>query len=189
LIDRFMPVWDVCERIDVVVHAPAHVVDRVARQFEMESIPLVRAIFWLRGKLMGAKPVADPGPQALVARMRAIGWGTLADAPSLLIAGAVTQPWHANPTFTAVPAAAFAEYAAPDQVKIVWTLEAHPAGADLTVFTSETRAVATNASARRRFLRYWSVARFGIVLIRRLIGPAVRRRAEREWQASQRAEA
>ena len=124
-IDRFMPAWDVRERHDVVVHAPAEIVDQVARLLEIESIPLVHAIFWLRGKLMRAKPVTDPGPKAFVERTRAIGWGALVDTPGFYMAGAVAQPWHANVTFTPVPAASFAEYATPDQVKIVWTLESH----------------------------------------------------------------
>jgi hypothetical protein len=43
--------------------------------------------------------------------------------------------------------------------------------------------VATDAEARRRFRRYWRWARFGIVAIRLLILPAIRREAERRWTA------
>ena len=52
---------------------------------------------------------------------------------------------------------------------------------DVTRFAQETRAVATDEQARRMFRRYWRWARFGIVAIRRLILPAVRRAAERRW--------
>jgi hypothetical protein len=50
-----------------------------------------------------------------------------------------------------------------------------------TRFVHETRVVATDDEARRRFLRYWRWARFGIVTIRYLMMPAVRRRAEARW--------
>jgi hypothetical protein len=42
--------------------------------------------------------------------------------------------------------------------------------------------VATDAPARARFRRYWRWARFGIVAIRLLLLPAVRREAERRWR-------
>jgi hypothetical protein len=42
--------------------------------------------------------------------------------------------------------------------------------------------VATDAPARARFRRYWRWARFGIVSIRLLLLPAVRRAAERQWR-------
>jgi hypothetical protein len=44
--------------------------------------------------------------------------------------------------------------------------------------------VATDAGARLKFRRYWRWARFGIVAIRLLLLPAIRRAAERRWAAS-----
>jgi hypothetical protein len=41
--------------------------------------------------------------------------------------------------------------------------------------------VATDAPSRRRFMRYWRWARFGIVAIRLFMLPAVRREAELQW--------
>jgi hypothetical protein len=66
-------------------------------------------------------------------------------------------------------------------VKIAWTLEAEPVGPATTRFAQETRVVATDEQARMKFLRYWRWARFGIVAIRLLMLPAVRRAAERRW--------
>jgi hypothetical protein len=42
--------------------------------------------------------------------------------------------------------------------------------------------VATDAQALRKFRRYWRWARFGIIAIRVLMLPAVRRAAERRWR-------
>jgi hypothetical protein len=49
----------------------------------------------------------------------------------------------------------------------------------------ETRAAATDETARTSFLRYWRWARFGIVSIRRLLLPAIRRAAEARWAVEQ----
>ena len=66
-------------------------------------------------------------------------------------------------------------------MKIAWTLEAEALGPALTRFAQETRAVATDEQARIRFRRYWRWARFGIIAIRLLMLPALRRSAERRW--------
>ena len=66
-------------------------------------------------------------------------------------------------------------------VKIAWTLEATELGHGITRFGQETRAVATDEQARVTFRRYWRWARFGIIAIRVLMLPAIRRAAERRW--------
>ena len=95
--------------------------------------------------------------------------------------GARCQPRGAEEVFTANEPPAFASWAEPDQVKIAWTLEAEEVAPAMTRFAHETRAVATDAGSRAKFLRYWRWARFGIVAIRLLMLPAVRRAAEKRW--------
>lgn len=179
LVNWFMPVADVTEHHEALVHAPADVVMDVARNLDMQAIPLVRAIFWLREKLLGTTPVPNRRPEGLVADTIGLGWGVLAERPGReLIMGAVTQPWKANVKFTPIAPDRFAAFAEPDLVKIVWTLEVEPLGPALTRFRTETRAVATDSAAQRKFLRYWRWAGYGIVLIRWLLVPALRREAE-----------
>jgi hypothetical protein len=61
----------------------------------------------------------------------------------------------------------------------VWTLRADPIGRAESVFFTETRAVTTDAQARRKFRLYWSFFAPGIALIRQLsLGP-LKREAER----------
>lgn len=180
LITWFMPVADVTERHETLVHAPAEVVWDVARTFDMQSLPLIRAIIWMRGKILGATPLPARRPQGLLTDMLGMGWGVLAERPGReLVVGAVTQPWQANVKFTAVAPDRFAAFAEPDLVKIVWTLEVDSLGPRLARFRTETRAVATDGSAQREFLRYWRWAGIGMVLIRWLLLPALRREAER----------
>lgn len=183
-IESFMPGSDVGTCHEIIIHAPANIVFDVAEQFDLMSIPVVRAIFWLRGKIMHASRTAPRRPTGLVAETKSLGWGELARRPgSELVMGATTQPWNADVTFTAIPPDAFLAYAEPEQVKIVWTLEAVPIEPSLTLFRTETRALATDAGAREKFLRYWRFARIGILMIRWLQLPALRKAAERRYRA------
>lgn len=181
-LDRFIPRPDVRERHEGLIKAPATTVLDVAMHFDLQGIPIIRAIFWLRGRLMGAAPTTRT-PQGLVAEAMSLGWGVLAHREGReLVMGAVTRPWEADVTFRAVPAELFAEFAEPDFVKIAWTLEAGSLGHALTRFASETRVVATDEAAQARFRRYWRWARVGIVAIRWLVLLAVRREAERRYR-------
>jgi hypothetical protein len=78
-------------------------------------------------------------------------------------------PWKANVVFRTVVPDEFATFDEPGYVKIVWTLRADPLDATASVFRTETRALATDASARRAFKRYWSVFSPGIVVFRRMM--------------------
>lgn len=183
-LDAFIPHPDVRERFHTTIKAPASLVMDVAANFDLQALPLVRAIFRLREKLMRAAPSSPRKPQGLLAEMRSLGWGLLLEEPArLIVCGATCRPWQANTVFTPIAPQRFASYAEPNEVKIAWTLEAEALGAALTRFSHETRAVATDADARMRFRSYWRWARFGIVTIRILLLPAIRREAERRWAA------
>ena len=75
---------------------------------------------------------------------------------------------------------AFAEFHDADYVKIAWTLRVDPIDEGTRcVFCTETRAIATDAQAARKFRRYWALASPGISLIRRLGLPSLKATAER----------
>jgi hypothetical protein len=188
-LDRFIPEPDVRERFRTTVEAPAALVLEVAADLDLQSLTVVRAIFRLREKLLRSAPAAPRKPQGFLAEMRALGWGLLVEEPGrLIVCGASCWPWEASVRFEPIAAERFATWAEPGQVKIAWTLEAEALGPARTRFAHETRAVATDAEARRRFLRYWRWARFGIVAVRLLWLPAVRRAAQRRWAAGAGAE-
>lgn len=181
-LDRYLSQPDIRERFSIRIAAPADLVFEVATTMDLQSLPLVRAIFRLREFLMRAKP-APRQPQGMLAELVSLGWGMLEERPGrLVVGGAVCQPWKADVVFRPIAPAAFAAFAQPNQVKLAWTFEAEPLGPALTRFSSETRAGATDEGARRKFRRYWRWARFGIITIRLLLLPAVRREAERRWR-------
>ena len=184
LLDEFMPRYEIVERHNIAVHAPPAVTLAAARDLSFEESPLIRAIFRLRELVLGSKPDRTPRPRGLVPFAQSIGWGLLAERQgSELVFGAVTKPWEANVVFKPLAPDAFAAFGEPGYVKIVWTLRADAAGPNASIFRSETRAVATDADARRRFRRYWSFVSPGIISIRWLLLGPLKREAERRARA------
>lgn len=180
LLDPFIPTFDARERFQLRVRAPGPLVYQTAAEFDFESVPLVRAIFWLRTRLLGSKP-GPPSPfsRGLLTGARGLGWGVLQEAPGrLFVAGAHCQPWLPDVTFTPLSPADYRGFATPGRVKIAWTLEVEALGPGHCALATETRAFATDAEARRRFRSYWRWARFGIYSIRWLMLPAIRREAQ-----------
>lgn len=172
---------DIRERFERRVKTPPDVVMRTAYEIDMQSIRLIRAIVNARKFILGGSPEKRRAI-GMVEETRRLGWGTLVEKPGrLLVCGAVCQPWFGDVVFRPLPPEEFAAYNEPDQVKIVWSLEAEEIKPNVTLFAHEVRAVATDDEARRKFLRYWRWARFGIIAIRLLLLPAIKRRAEKEW--------
>jgi hypothetical protein len=184
LLDRFMPRYDVVERHSIRVAAPADVTFAAAKEQDLMQVPLIAAIFKAREIVMGAAGPANEQVRGLFAMTQALGWGVLAEvAGREVVLGAVTRPWEANVTFRALPPDQFAAFAEPGLVKIVWTLRADPVESETSIFRTETRVVATDASAREHFRSYWSWASPGVALIRRLSLQPLRREAERRARA------
>ena len=180
LLDRFMPSYDVVERHHVRIAAPSAVTLAAARAVDLQGSPLVRAIIRAREVILGATPDNRPRPRGLLAEVQSLGWGLLEEVPDReIVVGAATKPWEANVTFRALPPDQFAAFSEPGYVKIAWTLRAESIGANDSVFRTETRAVATDATARARFRRYWSFLSPGIILIRWAILGPLKSEAER----------
>jgi hypothetical protein len=151
----------------LTIRAPVEIVFDTVYKFDLQSIWTVRAIFWLRAKLLGAK-VQTRGARQFIAEMLHLGWGRLAEEPNhFFIAGAACQPWQADVVFSPIPAGQFAAFDEPGRVKIASTLETEALGPVLTRLATETRAVATDGEGRIKFRRYWRKFGIGAMLIRR----------------------
>ena len=180
LLDIFMPIYDIAERHHVKVAAPANVTFGALMYMDLEDSTLIRAIFKGRELLMGAEPDAKATASSLVETTKKLGWVVLAEVPGHeIVMGAVTRPWEADVTFRGIPAEHFAAFDEPDYVKIVWTLRADGVSPMRSIARTETRAVATDAPARRKFRWYWARFSPGIILIREMSLCLVRKEAER----------
>jgi hypothetical protein len=166
-LDQFMPAYDIVERHHIRVHAPAETTFATATDLDLMQSPISRAIFKGRELILGSEPDTVSRPRGLLAFTKSIGWGVLAENPSRqIVMGAVTQPWQANVVFQPLPPSDFLEFDRPGFVKIAWTLRVEPVSANESIFLTETRAIATDASARRKFRRYWALLSPGIIVIR-----------------------
>ena len=184
LLDEFMPTYEIVERHHVRVEAPAGVTLAAAREVDFSESPVIRAIFKGRELAMGSDSDEARRPRGLVPLTLSLGWRVLAEIPDReIVLGAVTRPWHANVVFRSIPPVEFAAFNEPDYVKIVWNLRADPIAEGASMFRSETRAVATDQTARRKFRRYWSLVSPGILLIRRFALRLTKADAERMAQS------
>jgi hypothetical protein len=180
VLDLFMPHYEVADRHNIRIDAPAEVSLSAAREMDLENCAVVRAIFKAREWILRSKPNDRIPARGLIEEMKAFGWGVLAELPGReIVMGGVTQPWDPNPVFRALPPDEFAAFDDPGYVKIAWTLRADPAGDGKSLFRTETRAVATDPESRRKFRRYWSFLSAGIIAIRYAMLPAVKTDAER----------
>lgn len=183
LLDRFMPTYEVREYHEVRVAAPVGAAYEAARAMDINRSPLVRGIFRARQLALGGDKAGAP-PRPLLEETQALGWSVLAEKPGReIVMGAVTQPWMANVRFEGLPPGEFAAFDRPAYVKIVFTLAADPIDANTSLVRSETRVATTDAYARARFRRYWTLVSPGVRLIRRESMRLVRADAVRRARA------
>jgi hypothetical protein len=176
-----MPEYEVVERHHIRVKAPAETTLAAAAETDLRESATVAALLQVRRFILGAglTESGSPHSRGLLASMKAMGWGVLAEEQGReIVVGAVTQPWKANVVFRRLAPDEFAGFREPGYVKIAWTLRADPTGDAESIFRTETRAAATDAYARRRFRPYWSCFCPGIVLVRKSLLRLVRREAE-----------
>ncbi len=180
LLDRFMPSYEVAERHHIRVAAPVEITFAAATELDLSQSAIIRAIFRSRELILRAWPSGSAQPRTLLAQMKVLGWGVLAEIPGReIVMGAATQPWRADVVFRTLPPGQFADFHEPGYVKIAWTLRSDPIGSQESVARTETRVIATDRGARDKFRWYWSFFSPGIVLIRKISLGIVKRDAER----------
>ena len=107
------------------------------------------------------------------------GFVSLVDEEDEIVVGYAGRPWKLSGGVQAGVSSAeeWQRFSAPGYVKAVMGFRAEPANGG-ALLTTETRVLATDEAARRRFLRYWRVIRLGSVAIRRSWLRAAAHRAE-----------
>lgn len=184
LIDDFVPVYQFDELHETRVHAPPDEVFRAIRGVTADEIRLFRFLTWLRsprlarsarGGLMNppaAKPILD-------AALRS-GFIVLGERPGEeLVLGTVGRFWSGRSALIASPEE-FRAFREPGFAKAAMNFRVAAESGGWSRVTTETRVVATDASARRKFAAYWRVIYPGSAFIRRMWLRAIGRRAEGE---------
>ncbi len=165
LIDRHLPTFDVGDRHEVYVAAEPGRVFAAFPALDFTRSRVVRTLFAIRNlpSRRHRHTHEVPGSQPFLPSMLAIGWRVLEEIPSQeLVAGAVTRPWAPEVRFRGLAAPDFATFAEPGFAKIAWNFAVRPAARGGTVASAQTRVSCTDATARRRFKRYWLVFGVGI---------------------------
>jgi hypothetical protein len=184
LLDPFLPRPEIAERHRIRVAAPAELTWAAARELDLARSRLVRALFRGRELMMHGTPARQQPAGPFLQQVRDLGWIVLAEEPGRgMVLGAVTRPWESDVRFEGIPPERFSGFSDPRYVKIAWTLQVDPLGAEESEFLTETRAAATDGDARARFRRYWAVVSPGVVLIRRAMIRQVKAEAERRFAA------
>ena len=184
LLDQFLPAPEVAERHSIHVVAPAATTFAITCDFNLFGMPIAgQALF--KGRARGSLSGRRTNRSALPARVGQVGPGGRLGGPRR-----TSRPrdrarsGHATVgSERQIPCNGtrkhFAAFDEPDYVKIAWTLRVDAVDEAHSIFRTETRVVATDASARRRFRRYWALLSPGIILIRWAALNPIRRDAER----------
>lgn len=186
LIERFIPDPDFNEVRELEIDAAPEVVLAVIKGTELRD-PVISTLFAVRDlpnrvarRLRRAEPeridlsfgnIPDAGP----------GWTMLGEEPGReIVLGAVGRFWRRDYGPRNVSAAEFAAFNEPGYLKLAVASDVTPRGFGRSLLHYEARVEATDAEARRQFIRYWKVIQRGNdVIVRRALQ---RIKAEAEWR-------
>jgi hypothetical protein len=169
LIDGLMPTFDAVRAEHRIIAGDVAAVYAATRRADFmrawRESPTVRLLFAARGLAERAVSLITrrehrepPTPDALrLADMPRHGdWVLLGEDPPVEIAfGTIGRFWAGETVWKEIDAADFEAFAEPGLGKIACNFSLRPYGADRTLVTYECRTLATDADARRSFMRYW----------------------------------
>lgn len=180
LLDSLMPEFD-ATRIEhrVVDGSPADVYEAAIHCDFVDAMRrsrIVRGLFALRGAAeqvvataRRSQVVRAPEPTLRLAELPQRGdWVRLGvDPPNEFAFGVVGRFWGGETTFERIDSSAFTSFDRPGYAKIAASLSLRSYGDQRTLLSYEARTQATDASARRAFLRYWTLVSPGVGVVMR----------------------
>jgi len=174
-LDDLLPRWDFRERHARVVAAPADAVYAAVRNVTVAEMPLARGLMAARGIVGHGLPRSD---RPLLELMRSLGFAMLVDAPpSELAIGGIGPMWRPGARLRAIADADdFRRAEHPGTVKVALGVELR-ADAGGTRLETETRILAADADAWRKFGVYWLLIRAPSGAVRHSMLGAIARRA------------
>jgi hypothetical protein len=175
LIDDFLSSYDVCERHQIIVHAPLDKVYAAVRHLDISQAKLSMFLFRLRGIPAG---LSTPSCFTLE-DFQKMGFILLDERPNEeLLLGLVGRFWTPSGELRRVDSSGFRNFNEPGYAKAAWnfTLAKQPDASVL--LATETRVYCLDKWSRRQFRLYWLLIGAFSGLIRREILRAIKRKAE-----------
>ena len=178
-LEEFAPAHQFNEVHRIRIRAPMVRIYRSIKEVTAGEVTLFRALTWIRrlGRAGPESILNAPSHEPLLEVATRTGFLLLADEPEreLVVGTVVIAPGGVKRPATPEQ---FKELAVPGVAKASMDFRIEEAGDGACLVSTETRVHATDASARRRFARYWTLIRPGSGFIRRMWLRAVKRRAE-----------
>jgi hypothetical protein len=181
LLDGLMPEFD-ATRIEhrVIDGRPADGYEAAIHADFLDAMRrsrMVRSLFAMRAAaerlavtVRRSELVSPPEPFVMrLAEMPEHGdWVRLgADPPNEFAFGVIGRFWGGATTFEQIDASAFTSFDNPGYAKIAASLSLRSYGDRRTLLSYEARTLATDETARRAFLRYWTVVSPGAGMVMR----------------------
>lgn len=178
-LEEFAPAYQFNEVHRIRIRAPSSRIYRSIKEVTAAEVTLFRALTWIRrfGRAGPESILNAPSNRPLLEVATRTGFLLLADDPEreLIVGTVVIAPGGVKRPATPEQ---FKELITPGVAKAVMNFCIDDAGDGAWLVSTETRVHATDASARRRFARYWALIRPGSGFIRRMWLRAIKRRAE-----------
>lgn len=168
LFDEAIPHWQQRETHRIEADLPADAVFGAFEELTWSEVPAFKALMSIRGLARGRG-----GDARVYDWFTSAGFVELARTESELVVAAV-EPVGRRRVDPPTTVAEFAAFADPGYVKIGTAFAVRPG-----CIVTETRVVATDAVARRRFAAYWLLIRPFSGIIRRVWLRAIRDRARK----------
>lgn len=178
-LDDFLPAYHFHEVHSLAVHAPPDRVFAAIHAVTAREIRFFRTLTWIRSPHFGKRreSILTPSPaEPILDVATRNGFLLLAEEPDReLVVGTVLGP----PLKVDQPRpSAFRAFDRPGYAKAAMNFLVEEQGGGWSRVSTETRVVATDPVAQRRFAAYWRVIYPGSALIRRMWLQAIKRRAE-----------
>jgi hypothetical protein len=181
LIDECLSSYDVVERHQLIIHAPAHVVFDAVRALDLSASWIVRWLFRLR-ELPGRCRPRRPGDQRLgltLQELIASGFIMLGEKlDEEIVLGLVGRFWTPRGGIKRMDAETFAVFSSPGYAKAAWNFSLSQTSAVVTKLATETRVLCLDNASRRTFKLYWAVIAPFSGLIRKEALRTIKRAAE-----------
>jgi hypothetical protein len=188
LIDRYLPEYDVTLDCETRVDAPPEETYRAVREADLRD-PVISALFALRELPMRLTRRLRGAPAPAAPRKITLGtithdgpsWAILADEPGReLVIGSVGRFWERDYGGRTVTPEDFVTFREPGYAKLAIAFSLRPDGWAGTLLRYEARTLTTDATAYRKFHRYWTLIRPGVALVMRSALHRIKLEAELE---------